>query len=785
MLFDFSKKPGKVAFNRNLVTDELPLISVITPYYNACKYFKELYPCVMNQTFPWFEWIIVDDGSNKPEDLQLLTEVEKSDRRIQVLHKQNGGISSARNVGIKASSTDIIVTLDADELVEPTYFELLYWALYYNPKASWAYSDNVGFQNQEYVWRYLFNAKELKTYNFLVESAAIRKKELQEVGCYDEVEKHYFEDWRLWLKLLSKSKYPVHISSLEFWYRRTDTGVLTIVNVDSSIKQKADLLISEAAATVDETVQAKIFDVDSRETHFAIPKRTSFHKPYFTLKNKTQILFLIPWMVTGGADQFNLDFVRLLDKNQYEITIICTVPSDNPWKQRFREFTPSIFCLPEFLDVENYAEFVSYIIETREIDICLISNSYYGYYLAPWLRMEYPKMAIIDYVHMEEWYWRSGGYARTSMAMSDVIEKTYVCNNATRNEFYQNFNRKKEDVETIHIGVDQDKYYPAKCEYGIVRKRFQISDQEKIVLFPCRLHAQKRPYLMIEIARRVTRQDKSIRFLVVGDGAEREGIQNRINDYHLENFVIMAGEQSDMVPYYRDADLTLICSLMEGLSLTAYESCAMMTPVITSDVGGQTDLIDTTVGRVIPCMQSKENISSTTFNEQEVNQYVSAILELLNPEFKNEYDTLCRNCRAKIEQAFSLDTMIKKMSSALEDCLSEKKKAERQITANAIQHFKHLTEDYMVIYSEYERLDRECGILSWQLSQTQQELENKRSQAVYYKNEYLNINHSFSYNAGKRITWFPRKLYRGCRCISDHGLIYTVKYALRKMKGKQ
>ena len=181
-MFDFSKEPGKINYNRNLVTTEKPLVSVITPYYNAQKYFTKLYPCVLNQTFPWFEWIIVDDGSNATGEDVFLEKIEKSDPRIKVVHKTNGGISSARNRGIRESNTDIVITLDADELIEPTYFELLYWALYYNPEASWAYTDSVGFQNQEYVWQFPFNAEKLKTYNFLVESAAIRKKDLIEVG---------------------------------------------------------------------------------------------------------------------------------------------------------------------------------------------------------------------------------------------------------------------------------------------------------------------------------------------------------------------------------------------------------------------------------------------------------------------------------------------------------------------------------------------------------------------------------------------------------------------------
>ena len=74
--------------------------------------------------------------------------------------------------------------------------------------------------------------------------------------------------------------------------------------------------------------------------------------------------------------------------------------------------------------------------------------------MVPWLRAQFPDLAIIDYVHMEEWYWRNGGYARTSGAMGEVLEKTYVCNERTRRVLINDFGRTPESVETLYIGVD-------------------------------------------------------------------------------------------------------------------------------------------------------------------------------------------------------------------------------------------------------------------------------------------------------------------------------------------
>lgn len=748
MVFDFTKEPGRKRYDRKYVTGTEPLVSVVTPYYNAGKYFESLFTCVMNQTFPWFEWIIVDDGSTEKEDLMLLAALEERDGRIKVIHKENGGISSARNAGIRESRTDIIITLDADELAEPTYFEILFWTLYYNPDCAWAYTDNVGFGNLEYVWQYMFDAKKLKTYNFLVESAAIRKKDLLEVGCYDEVEKHYYEDWRLWLKLLSKGKKPAKAGSLEFWYRRTDSGVLNTVNTDASVKKRADKLIQEAAETVDTTVTAKTFGGHWEKDAFEAPVKTSFSLPYLQEKSKIHILFFIPHMVMGGADQFNLDFVRLLDKKKYEITIICTEPSENEWKQKFREYVPEIFCLSDFLEPKNYAEFISYVIETRQADVCLLSNSYYAYYLTPWLQTLYPELALIDYVHMEEMYWRKGGYARVSAAFSDILEKTYVCNQSTQNAMINRFGRKPESVETIYVGVDYEKFDPDRVPYGKVRKQYHIAEEEKIVLFPCRIHEQKRPYLMVEIARAVIKREPGIRFLVVGDGWELPGVRKKAAEYGLGERMIFAGEQTDMLPFYRDSDLTLICSIREGLSLTAYESCAMKTPVVTADVGGQKELIDNMVGRVVPLGQAEENIADRTYDQKEIMEYVDAIQEILSADYERKYQDMCNMCRRRIQESFGLDSMIRHMESAIEECMTETRKAERRTKAEAIKGFSRMAEELLTMYYMFEGKTEECEKIWNERSWFEQQCERKGNKVV-------------------------KKIRKAGKYISEHGLWNT------------
>jgi len=91
-----------------------PKISVIVPVYNVEKYLRECVDSVLAQTFKDFELILVDDGS--PDNSgKICDEYAAKDSRVRVFHKTNGGVSSARNFGIKESRADYIAFLDSDD----------------------------------------------------------------------------------------------------------------------------------------------------------------------------------------------------------------------------------------------------------------------------------------------------------------------------------------------------------------------------------------------------------------------------------------------------------------------------------------------------------------------------------------------------------------------------------------------------------------------------------------------------------------------------------------------
>ncbi|MBR2134362.1 MAG: glycosyltransferase [Eubacterium sp.] len=102
-----------------------PLITVIVPVYKVEKYLDRCVESIVNQTYTNLEIILVDDGS--PDNCpQMCDAWAEKDNRIKVIHKENGGVSSARNAALDIAKGDYIGFVDSDDYVDKTMYEKLY-----------------------------------------------------------------------------------------------------------------------------------------------------------------------------------------------------------------------------------------------------------------------------------------------------------------------------------------------------------------------------------------------------------------------------------------------------------------------------------------------------------------------------------------------------------------------------------------------------------------------------------------------------------------------------------
>lgn len=406
------------------------------------------------------------------------------------------------------------------------------------------------------------------------------------------------------------------------------------------------------------------------------------------------------------------------------------MPEKNQWRQEFEEYA-TVYDLTTFLDKKDWISFINYIIEKNNINIIFNTNSIFGYSAIPYLKVKYPEIPIMDYIHMEEWYNRNGGYSRDSSRVASVIDKTYVCNANSEKILVDYFKREPEDVKTIYIGVDEKIYNPELFDREKILKEKNIDTKGKYVIsYICRIAEQKRPYLLLKIIKKLKEKRNDFLFIIAGDGPLLEKMKKEAKRLKIDENMVFLGNVKDTEKIYAISDMTINCSIKEGLALTAYESLAMGVPVVSCDVGGQKELINEEVGVIVPCIQKEEDIFDYNYKDEEINPYVEGINKVLN-----NLEYYKKNARNRILNGFTIDNMIENMDKVFEEINKNpnvKKIEQAKKMQNSIDITKELiTKNCITEQAEYEWLVQNFNMenvdIDWKL-------EKKANKMLYYEN---------------------------------------------------
>lgn len=208
-----------------------PLISVIVPCYNQAQYLDECLQSVLDQTYQNWECIIVNDGSPDHTEEVAKKWLEK-DPRFRYIDKENGGLSSARNAGIKIAKGEWILPLDADDRIGNLYLELA--SLEFNKDYSIIYSEAEFFEGKKGRWNLCeFSVNEMAKQNCIFCSAFFRKSSWEKVRGYDINLIYGLEDWEFWISIIRKVSTNVYkIPEICFYYRVKNVSMIKNLNTD-------------------------------------------------------------------------------------------------------------------------------------------------------------------------------------------------------------------------------------------------------------------------------------------------------------------------------------------------------------------------------------------------------------------------------------------------------------------------------------------------------------------------------------------------------------------------
>ena len=206
------------------------LVSIIVPCYKQAHFLNESLQSVLEQSYPYWECIVVDDGS--PDDTKTVAQhwITKDDR-FKYVAKNNGGLSSARNAGIKTSKGELILPLDADDVLHPDYLSKCVPELQNHPETAIVSCYTKFFSNS--TNQVIHELKPSGTTfhslcfeNNLIATSLYRKSDWEAVGGYDETMKHGFEDWEFWVAITKSGKTYKVVPEFLFFYRKAKQSML-------------------------------------------------------------------------------------------------------------------------------------------------------------------------------------------------------------------------------------------------------------------------------------------------------------------------------------------------------------------------------------------------------------------------------------------------------------------------------------------------------------------------------------------------------------------------------
>lgn len=196
----------------------MELVSVIMPCYNDGKYIKEAIESVKKQTYPEWELIIIDDGSDDEETVKIIESIE--DDRITVLHTEHLRPAGARNHGIKHAKGKYILPVDSDDKIDPTYMEKAVKKIEADEKLGVVYCEADLFGEKSGKWdlpAYSFDKMLLDNVVFV--TALFYKTDWEKLGGFNTNMAAGMEDYDFWLGILGLGREIYQIPEILFHYR--------------------------------------------------------------------------------------------------------------------------------------------------------------------------------------------------------------------------------------------------------------------------------------------------------------------------------------------------------------------------------------------------------------------------------------------------------------------------------------------------------------------------------------------------------------------------------------
>ena len=369
-------------------------------------------------------------------------------------------------------------------------------------------------------------------------------------------------------------------------------------------------------------------------------------------EKRKKICFVVTKGVWGGAQKYVYTLATSLPKEEYDVSVI--TGKGNALKEKLDGKGVRVYTLRNLeRDISIVAEIKSFIelfkiIKKESPDVLHLNSPKAGGLGSVIGRILFIRKIIFT-VHGWTFNEDRGVIEKALITFFSWItillcHKTIVISSQEEEQALAMPFVNKERITLIRNGVEKINFK----EKSVVRNDFlslvRKSDASDILLFGtiAELHKNKGLEYAIEA---VSKIKTSFVFFIIGDGEERNNLENMIKKYNLENRVFLLGFLDNANQYLKAFDIFILTSVKEGLPYTILEAGSAGLPVVASNVGGIPDIIENGISGILV----------TKSRAGEITRALEFLLQ--NPDKQKSYG---ENLKAKVEKDFSLDQMIEK-----------------------------------------------------------------------------------------------------------------------------
>lgn len=384
-------------------------------------------------------------------------------------------------------------------------------------------------------------------------------------------------------------------------------------------------------------------------------------------KSKIKVLHVITRLITGGADENTMLTVEGLDKSVYDVYLAIGCEFEERIVKRAEKAGVKTEVMKSLKrEINPFNDFLAccklyFYIKRNKFDLVHTHESKAGIIgrISAWLTRT---PIIVHTVHGFGFNDQQPRILKKSLILLERIvakltDKFIAVSKLNIEKAVKNKIGHPEQFVTIHSGIKLNKFLSVKVDINGTKEKMGIGEDENVIGMIARLADGKGHQYFLEAASEVIKKFPKTRFLIVGDGVLREGIENMISEMNLNGNVILYGFSKNIPEIVVVLDVSVLPSLWEGLPRVIPEAMAAAKPIIATAIDGIPEaVIDGKTGILVPKRDSKS--------------LAEAMISLLRDREKAK--RMGEAGREFVIREFNADEMVKDITKVYEEQIAKK-----------------------------------------------------------------------------------------------------------------